>query len=71
MISKEFMIRIKLANEPAYRIAQKGGVDPSTLSKIMCGICHVRDNDPRVIAVGRIIGLEPDECFEKPNGHAA
>ena len=65
MISRKLIIAIKLANEPAYRIAQRAGLDPSTMSKLMCGIVQVRPNDHRVLAVGRILGLNPEECFEQ------
>jgi len=65
MVSQKLKIAIKLGDEPAYRIAQKAGLDPSTLSKLICGIVKVKDNDQRVIAVGRVVGLRAAECFQK------
>ena len=38
MVSERFRAAIKLGDEPAYKIAQKAGLDPSTLSKLICGI---------------------------------
>jgi hypothetical protein len=64
MISKTMKAAIKLGETPAYRIAQRAGIDPTTLSKIMCGIIKVKKNDPRVIAVGRVLGIPADECFD-------
>jgi len=64
MISKKLFAAIKLAPEPAYRIAQKASLQPSVLSRLMCGIEKVKPNDPRLIAVGKVLGLQPSECFE-------
>jgi hypothetical protein len=65
MVSYKLRAAIKLGNEPAYRIAQKAGLDPSTLSKLICGITKVKHQDPRVIAAGRVLGLSPEDCFEE------
>ena len=65
MVSKKLIAAIKLGTVPAYKIAHKAGMDPSTLSKLICGISKVKSNDPRVIQVGRVLGLTPGECFEE------
>ncbi len=67
-ISETFIIRLKLHSEPAYRIAQMGGVNPTTLSKLITGAEPIRPNDDRILRVGRILGLEPDEVFETREG---
>lgn len=64
-ISRKLKIAIKLGDEPAYKIAQRAGMNPCTLSKLLCGIEQPKPNDPRVISVGKILGLEPKECFEE------
>jgi hypothetical protein len=64
MISKKLFAAIKLADEPAYRIAQKADLQPAVLSRLMCGIEKDKPNDPRLIAVGKVLGLQPAECFE-------
>jgi hypothetical protein len=64
MLSREFRYRLKFGGQPAYRIAQKAEVDPSTLSKLLRGAVPLKPRDPRVIAVGRILGLRPAECFQ-------
>lgn len=72
MIIKEGQMRIsnRLRNEiklnaPAYRIALKAGIHHSTLSKLMCGIEIIKPNDQRVIAVGKVLGVPAEECFEE------
>ncbi len=63
MVSEELKARVKLSGQRAYQIAHKAGIHPSTLSKILLGIVHVRPGDPRVIAIGRVVGLSANECF--------
>lgn len=65
MISQTMRAAIKLGETPAYKIAQQAGLNPTTLSKLMCGITPVKDNDPRIIAVGKILGIPAKDCFER------
>ena len=37
-LSQTFLIRLKLNDQPAYRIAQQAGVNPNTLSRLINGI---------------------------------
>jgi len=62
-ISSKFRARVKLSDVPAYRIAQLAGIDPSTLSKLICGIATIKPNDPRVVRVGKVLGIPREECF--------
>ena len=61
--SRRFIEALKLHPEPAYRIVWRGGIHPNTLSKLVSGYLRPRVNDPRIINVGRELGLEPEECF--------
>ncbi len=63
-ISQTFIIRLKLHSEPAYRIAQWADVNPTTLSKLINGAEPIRPDDDRILRVGRILGLEPDQVFD-------
>ncbi len=63
-ISRKFYEAVKLADRPSYRIAIEAGIQPVILSKLLHGCEKVRPNDFRVIAVGKILGLTPEECFE-------
>ncbi len=65
-ISRRFIEAVKLADQPAYRIAQQAGVDSATLSKLLHGNGKVWPKDRRVLAVAAVLGLDPSECFE-PN----
>ena len=60
----EFMAILKTAELPAYEIAHRAGISPTTLSKLVNGIETVKPNDHRIIRVAEILGLTPDECFE-------
>ena len=64
MVSRKFVEAVKLADQRAYVIAQKAGLNPSTLSKILNGIDQVKPGDLRVLRVGEILGLQPEQCFE-------
>ena len=63
-ISRDFIVRLKLDPQPAYRIAQKAGVNPTTLSKLVNGIEAVRPNDARILRVSEVLGLSAEEAFE-------
>ncbi len=63
--SQQFLIRLKLHESPAYKIAQEAGVNPNTLSRLINGIDPVKPGDERIVAVGQVIGLSPSECFKE------
>ena len=65
MISQKFVAAIKLNSRRAYQIAWEAGLHPSTLSRIINGIDRVSIGDPRVLRVGKILGLNPEDCFEE------
>ena len=65
ILSRQFLIRLKLHDLPAYKIAQRAGVNANTLSRLINGIDPVKPQDERIISVGQVIGLSPSECFEK------
>ncbi len=64
--SQQFLIRLKLHESPAYKIAQEAGINPNTLSRLINGIDPVKPRDQRIIAVGRILGVPAGECFDEP-----
>ena len=64
MISRKLLAAIKLHTEPAYRLAQKARVNPTVLSKLMCGYQPVKDGDKRIIAIGNLLGINSQDCFE-------
>ncbi len=68
-ISRKFIEAVKLAEIRQYKICQKArpSLHPTVLSRLMNGIEKVKDNDARVVAIGRVLGLKPNECFEPEN----
>ncbi len=64
MVSAKLRVEVKLSELKAYQIALKAGLHPSTLSRIVNGIERIRPQDERVLAIGRVLGLQPHECFE-------
>lgn len=64
MVSNKLKVAVKLSDSRGYQIAHEAGIDPSTLSKLICGIIMPQINDQRVISVGQVLGLKPEECFE-------
>lgn len=63
-VSQRFITALKLSTRPAYQIAWEVGLHPSLLSKLLHGIERIKPNDKRIVAVGEILGLEAEECFE-------
>jgi len=64
MISRRFLAELKLHPEPAYRIAQQAGLNPTMLSKLIHGAEPICPADERILRVGRILGLAPEEVFD-------
>jgi hypothetical protein len=61
-VSEQFRIRLKLG-----RMRQCARVDPTTLSKLLNGAERLKPQDPRILAVGAVLGLRPEDCFESDN----
>jgi hypothetical protein len=64
LISKKFVKTIKLHDKRAYEIANEAGIHQTKLSHIMNGVCTVEPGDINVLAVAKVIGLSPEDCFE-------
>lgn len=62
-ISREFLIRLKLNERPAWKIARAASVHPSSLSQIISGMSPLKENDPRVLRVAAELGLNKEEAF--------
>lgn len=63
-LSREFLIKLKFDGRPAYRIAQAAGISPNVLYKLTAGISPISEDDSRVLAVAKVIGVPDSECFE-------
>jgi transcriptional regulator with XRE-family HTH domain len=64
MISRKLREAIKLSELKAYKIAQEADVHPTTLSRILNGIEEVKPGDTRVLRIAKVVGVEPQDCFE-------
>ena len=56
---------VKTSRMKGYEIANAAGIHPATLSKLLWEVRAVRPDDDRVIAVAKVLGLSPEECFEE------
>ncbi len=65
-VSQKFIAAVKLNSTPAYKIAWSAGVNPTMLSKFINRIEKPKPNDPLVIAVGQVLNIPPNECFQGP-----
>ena len=63
-ISQQLRAKVRLDSRRQYRLAQMIEVDPSLLSAWVNDIVLPRAGDARVVALGRIVGVPPDHCFE-------
>ncbi|MFC1864174.1 hypothetical protein ACFL1Z_09520 [Thermodesulfobacteriota bacterium] len=64
MISNKLKIAIFLDDRKSYQIAHEAGLHPATLSKLVNGIERVKPGDPRVLKVGRVVGIKREDCFD-------
>ena len=64
-ISEKLWVAVRLSRLKGYEIANQAGIHPATLSRLLWEIKTVRPNDPRVVAVGKVLGLHSEECFEE------
>jgi hypothetical protein len=62
-ISDKLWTLVKTSRLRGYEIAYRAGVHPATLSKLLWQ--RVKPNDPRVLSVGTVLGLRPEECFRE------
>ena len=65
VVSQKLIAAIKLNPSPAYKIAWEAGVNPTTLSKLIHGIEKPKLNDPRIVKVGKVLGIPAEECFRE------
>lgn len=68
MVSRRFREAVKLDPRPQYQIAWAAEIHPVTLSQIITGYIRPKIGDPRVIRIGELVGLKPEECFEVGRG---
>ena len=67
-VSRRLVAALKLAEVPAYRIAQRAGFHPAVLSRLIHGAEPVRENDPRILRVAKLLKVPAGEAFERDTG---
>ena len=65
MISQKLRDEAKLSDKRHYQLAHEANLHPSTFSRILCGIERIKPNDSRVIAIGQVLGIPADDCFQE------
>lgn len=73
-VSEQFrlaILRARVSGIRQYQLAQRAEVPPAVLSALINGIVSPRENDPRIVAVGALLGLTPEQCFEQPSETSA
>ena len=68
MVSKKLKDAVRTSDKKAYIIAQEADMHPTMLSQLINDILNIQDNDERVIAVGKVLGLKPEDCFNSHSG---
>jgi hypothetical protein len=63
MISKTLRDAVRLHPDHVWQLARRVGVHPSVVSKWLSGSHPPRPGDPRVLALGALVGVPADCCF--------
>ena len=58
------LLRRRCQGTKQYEVARAAGLHPTTLSCLINDIVPLRENDPRVLAVARVLGVPDDQAFE-------
>lgn len=64
MVSQKLRDAVRISEKKGYVIAQEAKMHPSMLSQIINGILNVKPGDERVIAIGKVVGVDAEDCFE-------
>ena len=63
-ISRTLIAAVEASSIRKYRLARIAGCSPATLARWLHGAYEPKHGDPRVIAVGELVGVPAVECFE-------
>ena len=62
-LSQDFLISLRFADQPQYKVAQAAGINPTTLSKLVNGITPIKENDPKILRVAEVLNVKPEQIF--------
>lgn len=63
IISEKFRQAARISETPLYRLALQCDIPPGSIYKVIRGIASANPEDPKIIALGKLLGLKPRECF--------
>jgi transcriptional regulator with XRE-family HTH domain len=63
MISTTLRNAVRLYPDRIWQLARRIGVHPTVVSKWLSGSQPPKAGDPRVIALGALVGVSADRCF--------
>ena len=64
------ILQARCEGRRAYQIAQQAGLHPQVFSSLINDVRPVYEGNARVVAIGRVLGLEPSDCFVKTGSKA-
>lgn len=64
-INKKLWEAVQLSGKRRYVLARAAKIHPTTLSQILNNMRPVHRDDPRIMRLGRLLGLKPDELFDE------
>ncbi|MBI3616535.1 MAG: helix-turn-helix transcriptional regulator [Candidatus Omnitrophica bacterium] len=62
-LSPKFVEALRMKHGQMYRLAFRAGLHPTTLSKVLNGAQEVQPKDKRLVRLGHLLGLSPEELF--------
>jgi|GEM_PF-1006336 len=65
-LSEKFKARVWLDERKMWQIAFAAQVNPGILSRMINGYEKIKQDDQRVIRVGKVLGMNENELFEEP-----
>jgi hypothetical protein len=63
MLSDRLITAVRQSNVPNYRLAREVQLHPVTLSDLLRRARGAEQGDPRIVNLGRLLNVAPDECF--------
>lgn len=63
MLSNKLRVAIRTSDKRQYHLAREIDVHPSLVSCWLNDITPVRAGDPRIVALGRLVGVRAADCF--------
>ena len=63
-VSTKLRVAVKLSSQRQYHLAHQINVHPSVLSGWLNGINNPHVGDPRIVALGRLVGVRAGDCFK-------